>query len=159
MRIRHYGLLANPLKRKLIPLCRQLLGGMAAYTDQTTATPPLETWQQLLQRLTGDDVTLCPKCRKGQSRHHARPACLPLSLARFEPGKITMNHMPRESVAFLPSNPGWPRTPLSLPPLELSMTLFGALAAASTARARASSSTKRVLSNPNTSTTAPPQSS
>ncbi len=65
MRIRHYGLLANPLKRKLIPLCRQLLGGMAAYTDQTTATPPLETWQQLLQRLTGEDVTLCPKCRKG----------------------------------------------------------------------------------------------
>jgi hypothetical protein len=60
MRIRHYGLLANAAKQQLIPRCRQLMA-------VPTADPPkakAETWQELLQRLTGYDVHRCPQCGK-----------------------------------------------------------------------------------------------
>jgi hypothetical protein len=65
MRIRHYGLLANSLKAKLVPICRQLLGGEAADAEGIARATGPETWQELLRRQTGEDVTLCPECRKG----------------------------------------------------------------------------------------------
>ena len=58
VRIRHYGLLANSVRRERIPLARQLLG-----VSQETAVPaPPESWEDLLLRLTGKDVSCCPSC-------------------------------------------------------------------------------------------------
>lgn len=60
VRIRHYGLLANPVRRKLVRRCRELLD-----SDTADEVPPSESWDQLLLRLTGVDVTQCPRCRQG----------------------------------------------------------------------------------------------
>ena len=62
VRIRHYGLLANGIKQQRIASCRQLLGaiGEGAQPDAEA-----ETWQELLERLTGVDVTRCPVCDTG----------------------------------------------------------------------------------------------
>lgn len=64
VRIRHFGFLANGVRRKKIELCRQLLGAEQITPD----APPrrVETWQELLLRLTGQDITLCPACRVGR---------------------------------------------------------------------------------------------
>ncbi len=62
VRIRHYGLLANPVRRERIALCRQLLN----VGPDTTPPLPHENWEQLLLRLTGEDVTRCPQCRAGR---------------------------------------------------------------------------------------------
>jgi len=79
MRIRHYGLLANQVKRKLIPRCRELLG-VKADADNTSLSKHTETWQELLERLTGEDVTLCPQCKKGHLIAKERlPACQPVA--------------------------------------------------------------------------------
>lgn len=60
--IRYYGLLAHGIKKHRIALCLQLLGApnQAASTDRTA-----ETWQELLERLTGIDITRCPNCNTG----------------------------------------------------------------------------------------------
>jgi hypothetical protein len=61
VRIRHYGLLANSVRRERIALCRRLLG------VPTETAPPTHTqsWEELLLRLTGKDVTRCPQCKAG----------------------------------------------------------------------------------------------
>jgi hypothetical protein len=58
VRIRHYGLLANAVRRERVALCRRLLD----VRDESAAPAPVETWQELLFRLTGKDVTICPQC-------------------------------------------------------------------------------------------------
>jgi predicted Zn-ribbon and HTH transcriptional regulator len=66
MRIRHFGFLANPVRKKSIALCRQLLAVEDQHDDCAVKDDPgCETWQQLLLRLTGVDVTLCPLCKAG----------------------------------------------------------------------------------------------
>ncbi len=60
VRIRHYGLLANPVRQQRIALCRELL-----HAAPESALPP-ENWEQLLLRLTGRDVTRCPQCGAGR---------------------------------------------------------------------------------------------
>lgn len=66
MRIRHFGFLANPVRKKSIALCRQLLAVEDQHADCAVGDDPgCETWQQLLLRLTGVDVTLCPLCKAG----------------------------------------------------------------------------------------------
>jgi hypothetical protein len=65
MRIRHYGLPANAVVDDLIPRCRKLLGVETINPSDTEAPEERETWQELTQRLTGKDVTLCPECRAG----------------------------------------------------------------------------------------------
>jgi hypothetical protein len=76
MRVRHYGLLANASRKTSLVVCRALLGA------EPLGTPAVEgeTWQQLLERVTGRNPSLCPRCR-GQlvvreaidPRHHAEP--------------------------------------------------------------------------------------
>lgn len=61
VRIRHYGLLANCNRADAIAACRNQLGARS----QPDA-PPRETWVELLERLTGIDVTRCPSCKKGK---------------------------------------------------------------------------------------------
>jgi len=64
VRIRHYGFLANAVRRQKIARCRELLGA----PPQPAANPdaPHESWPALMLRLTGKDPTLCPHCRNGR---------------------------------------------------------------------------------------------
>lgn len=64
VRIRHYGFLANSVRRKRIALCRRLLGVPA----DAAPPAPSESWEEILLRLTGEDVTCCPRCRAGHLR-------------------------------------------------------------------------------------------
>ena len=59
MRLRYYGFLANRYRRDKIARCRELLG--AATPKPREKESPIE----LLQRLAGIDITLCPVCGKG----------------------------------------------------------------------------------------------
>ena len=64
VRIRHYGLLANSVRRERIARCRKLLPPC----EEVVSPAPPETWEALLLRLTGNDVTRCPQCGKGRLR-------------------------------------------------------------------------------------------
>jgi hypothetical protein len=71
VRIRHYGLLANPIRRERIARCRELLAVPPA--DVSADRMPSkktrseeETWLELLFRLTGKDLSVCPRCREGK---------------------------------------------------------------------------------------------
>ncbi len=58
VRIRHYGLLANSIRRERVAQCRELLG----IDPQDIPTASDESWQEILLRLTGKDVMTCPQC-------------------------------------------------------------------------------------------------
>lgn len=62
VRIRHYGILANAIRRDRIATCRKLLGAPQKSDDRDEP----ETWEALLLRLTGKDVTACPACENGR---------------------------------------------------------------------------------------------
>jgi hypothetical protein len=66
MRIRHFGLLANRRKNSDLARCRTLLGLPAELPKPARKTVP----EHMLE-LTGDDVTLCPCCKKGHLRRVA----------------------------------------------------------------------------------------
>ena len=79
VRIRHYGLLANAVRRREISRCRDLLSLPTLPTSKEQ--PRSETWQETLLRLTGRDVARCPRCKKGTMTdsaelHPARAAWL-----------------------------------------------------------------------------------
>jgi hypothetical protein len=61
VRIRHYGWLANAARTRLLPTVRAVLGPSAALPPAPSAVEP-ETWEALVLRLTGKDVTRCPRC-------------------------------------------------------------------------------------------------
>lgn len=69
-RIRHFGFLANGCKKRGLARCRELLG-------LATALPlsPPETLIERMRRLTGVDITQCPRCQQG---HMVRVKELPL---------------------------------------------------------------------------------
>ena len=60
VRIRHYGILANCNRTAAVAACREQLGA------QPLPEAKPETWDQLLQRLTGIDATRCPACKQGR---------------------------------------------------------------------------------------------
>jgi len=60
VRIRHFGFLANATKAVSLARCRELLNASQA------PSPPLESWQQRMARLTGKDVGVCPRCEQGR---------------------------------------------------------------------------------------------
>ena len=62
-RIRHFGFLSNRNRKAALELCRAILG--VANAEPT----PSETWQALLLRITGIDVSRCPLC---QGRMHRK---------------------------------------------------------------------------------------
>lgn len=64
VRIRHYGFLANAVRRREIDRLRDLL--LAPSPPVPRATPEPEGWQDLLLRLTGKDATQCPHCKSGR---------------------------------------------------------------------------------------------
>ncbi|MEK7836614.1 MAG: IS91 family transposase [candidate division NC10 bacterium] len=63
VRIRHFGLLANRHRAARLARCRALLG----QPPPPPETPP-ESVAQLMLRLTGVDLALCPFCQRGRMR-------------------------------------------------------------------------------------------
>lgn len=57
-KIRHYGFLASWCKRKKIALCKRLTGAAQVALKKLSAA-------ELMLRLTGRDITLCPVCGTG----------------------------------------------------------------------------------------------
>ena len=64
VRIRHYGFLANSVRLQQLPRVRQWLAPSARATESFAPREP-EPWDALLLRLTGKDVTRCPRCGVG----------------------------------------------------------------------------------------------
>jgi hypothetical protein len=60
MKIRYFGFLANTNKNKCIPLLRKLIDPSAQLPEKIT-----ETVEEMMLRLTGEDITCCPQCQKG----------------------------------------------------------------------------------------------
>jgi hypothetical protein len=60
MRIRHFGFLANRIKKHALPQCRKLLGVNPALPEI-----PNRSAQDLLREITGIDLSRCPSCRLG----------------------------------------------------------------------------------------------
>lgn len=60
MRIRHFGFLANRVKKHLLPQCRKLL-------NLGPALPrcPTEPAKDVLLKITGVDLSRCPRCKQG----------------------------------------------------------------------------------------------
>ena len=61
MKIRYFGFLANTNKKECIPLLRKLIDPSAQLPDKIS-----ETVQEMMLRLTGEDITCCPQCQKGR---------------------------------------------------------------------------------------------
>jgi hypothetical protein len=64
MKIRYYGFLAHANKKVSIPLLRQLINPDAEIVEKL-----METVEEMMLRLTGIDVSLCPECGKGKMVH------------------------------------------------------------------------------------------
>ena len=60
MRIRHFGFLANRVKKRALPQCRKLLGLSPALPEM-----PKRSALDLLRELTGIDLSRCPSCKLG----------------------------------------------------------------------------------------------
>jgi hypothetical protein len=60
MKIRYFGFLAHTNKKASIPLLRQLINPDKEFTAKLS-----ETVQEIMLRVTGVDVTLCPECGQG----------------------------------------------------------------------------------------------
>jgi hypothetical protein len=61
MKIRYYGFLARTNKKWSIPLLRNLIDSAVKMPEKVK-----ETIRDMMLRLTGRDITLCPKCKKGK---------------------------------------------------------------------------------------------
>jgi hypothetical protein len=64
MRIRHFGFLANRAKATALARCRQLLEA----PDPPEQSDP-QGAREMLLRLTGIDIDLCPRCGQGTMSH------------------------------------------------------------------------------------------
>jgi hypothetical protein len=70
VKLRHYGLLAPGNVNTRLVTARKLLIAQPPSPTPASSTPPapppetdeVESWHELLLRLTGIDVTRCPKC-------------------------------------------------------------------------------------------------
>lgn len=61
MEIRYFGFLAHKNKKQAIPILRKLINPEAKLPEKVK-----ETIQEIILRLTGSDMTCCPKCKKGK---------------------------------------------------------------------------------------------
>jgi len=60
IKIRFSGILCNRRKKENLEKCRQILGDVKTEEDEA------ENWQELFLKLTGIDISLCPKCKTGR---------------------------------------------------------------------------------------------
>jgi len=63
MKIRYFGFLSNRNKGEAIQLIRSLIDSETEWPERVT-----ETVIEMLFRLTGEDITCCPECKKGKMR-------------------------------------------------------------------------------------------
>ena len=63
MKIRYFGFLSHTNKKQAIPLLRQLIDPDAKLPEKIK-----ETILEMMLRLTGRDITCCPKCKKGKMK-------------------------------------------------------------------------------------------
>lgn len=75
VKIRHYGLLSSRNRKNKLTRCMALLG--VHHRHQKKQRLP---WQDLLERITGEDPRSCPYCGKGRLvlKEVLAPAALPL---------------------------------------------------------------------------------
>ena len=73
VKIRHYGFLANRNRAKNLKAIRLLMG------LDTPATKDIAPLEEMMQTLTGIDITLCPCCNEGKMQFFAD---IPRSRAR-----------------------------------------------------------------------------
>jgi len=59
MKIRYFGFLPHTNKKTCVPLLRQLIDPEAEIVEKLT-----ETIEEMMLRLTGVDISLCPECGK-----------------------------------------------------------------------------------------------
>ena len=63
VRIRYFGLWANPCKKKALSVCKELLCVEPSETEADEYT-----LKSLFEELTGADITICPICQKGKMK-------------------------------------------------------------------------------------------
>jgi hypothetical protein len=61
MKIRYFGFLSTMKKKECIQIIRKFLESKAELIEQVK-----ETVQEIMQRVTGIDITCCPRCQKGK---------------------------------------------------------------------------------------------
>lgn len=66
VRIRYFGGLAHATRQRWLSLCRKLLAATGVPRPPPPPAAPPETWQEEMLRLSGIDVTRCPKCKTGR---------------------------------------------------------------------------------------------
>ncbi|SPD73399.1 transposase [uncultured Desulfobacterium sp.] len=60
VKIRYYGILSTRNRNTKLLKCKELFGFLSVTEDERLS------WQELFERLTGIDPTLCPHCKKGK---------------------------------------------------------------------------------------------
>jgi hypothetical protein len=75
VKIRHYGILSNRNRRTKLPLCQRLTGIKVSRDSLRKLTA-----KELLLKLTGVDLSVCPCCRKASmvQRRTLQPRASPL---------------------------------------------------------------------------------
>ncbi len=61
-KIRYFGWMANRHRTENLALCRRLIGD----NGQAAASPEVKDWRQRYRDLTGEDLSLCPACKRGR---------------------------------------------------------------------------------------------
>jgi hypothetical protein len=61
VKIRYFGFLAHANKKECIPLLQKLIDPKAKHTEKL-----IETVQEMMLRLTGVDISICPECGLGK---------------------------------------------------------------------------------------------
>lgn len=65
MKIRYYGFLSNSIKADRIALCRLFINSPKKLPEKKEETPV-----EMMNRLTGVDITLCSHCKKGKLQYY-----------------------------------------------------------------------------------------
>jgi hypothetical protein len=61
-KIRYFGWMANRHRASSLAQCRRLIGD----TGQAAARLEVKDWKERYRELTGDDLSLCPACKRGR---------------------------------------------------------------------------------------------
>jgi hypothetical protein len=73
VKIRYYGILSHRNRKRKLLRCKTLLG---ISTSEAPEEGPKESWQDLLTRITGIDLRVCPYCGKGKMiQRETLPPC------------------------------------------------------------------------------------
>jgi hypothetical protein len=68
-KIRYFGLFSNRNRKKNIAHCRAILA-QEGRTMYQTENLRLKTWMEVLFHLTGEDISICPRCGAQMTKNH-----------------------------------------------------------------------------------------